>query len=219
MKAHSRKMKRMLFGANRNRRLFSALLMQRAWLHSSLTPAAAVNLPSASPLIVTGFAGPRFTVQNEKLFDEVIEKCIGASSIAAEREALQKRREECERELAALERCHEAIELQCKTYANRAMMITFAALAAQFGVLFNWVFFVFDWNLVEPCTYFFGYTVIWWSLVFYKRTGKDFSYDSIIELLEERKRSKLVKKTSFDEEKFKRLQGELDSIRSALRDL
>eukprot|EP00658_Telonema_sp_P-2_P062710 TRINITY_DN51398_c0_g1_i1.p1 TRINITY_DN51398_c0_g1~~TRINITY_DN51398_c0_g1_i1.p1 ORF type:complete len:176 (+),score=47.83 TRINITY_DN51398_c0_g1_i1:113-640(+) len=47
-------------------------------------------------------------------------------------------------------------------HAHRVMVGTFLLLVAQNAVLFQWVFVTFDWNLVEPMTYFLGYSANTW---------------------------------------------------------
>ncbi|KAJ9446115.1 hypothetical protein DIPPA_27866 [Diplonema papillatum] len=53
-------------------------------------------------------------------------------------------------------------------------------MVGLWGLLFWMVFgeavfggetFVFDWNLVEPITYFLGYSIVWFGVVFYYFTG------------------------------------------------
>ena len=66
------------------------------------------------------------------------------------------------------------------TRVNAFIFGNFAFLCTQFGVLANWVFVSFDWNLVEPVTYFLGYTLVWMGVVFFRLTGKDFTYDAIL---------------------------------------
>lgn len=99
--------------------------------------------------------------------------------------------------------------LEAKRWERRAMAIAerhpfrvlwgvFAGLMTQNAILFYWVFFAFDWNLVEPCTYFFGYTsATWLALMFYKYTGREFTYDATVEELAKRKFNKLAKKNGY----------------------
>eukprot|EP01061_Rhynchopus_euleeides_P001400 TRINITY_DN10991_c0_g1_i1.p2 TRINITY_DN10991_c0_g1~~TRINITY_DN10991_c0_g1_i1.p2 ORF type:complete len:143 (+),score=35.48 TRINITY_DN10991_c0_g1_i1:130-558(+) len=66
--------------------------------------------------------------------------------------------------------------------------------------------FAFDWNLVEPITYFLGYSVVWFGVVFYYFTGQEYSYDSVRDIMAKRKREKLYAQHSFDMDKFLELQ-------------
>ena len=74
----------------------------------------------------------------------------------------------------------------------------FTLLGAQFMVLFNWVFFVFDWNLVEPVTYFLGYSCTWFGIMFYAATGVEWSYDSTRAYLQQRQLGKLLRRQGVD---------------------
>jgi hypothetical protein len=60
-------------------------------------------------------------------------------------------------------------------------------LLAQFVVCFNWVFFIFDWNLVEPVTYFIGFSCAWLSIAFYTLTGREWTYAATFEVMERRR--------------------------------
>lgn len=77
---------------------------------------------------------------------------------------------------------------------------TFAFLTVQFVVYFNWIFFVFDWNLVEPTTYFLAYTGVFCSLVYhYYRCGEDgFTWKNLFQHLVHRRAEKLYAKAKLD---------------------
>lgn len=68
-------------------------------------------------------------------------------------------------------------------------------LIVQFIVLFRWVFVVFDWNLVEPMTYFIAYTAVWVGLVFHCYSVRGLSLET---LLAERRRQVLYKRARID---------------------
>lgn len=71
-----------------------------------------------------------------------------------------------------------------------ATLAVFGTLVAQTCVLFYWVFDKFDWNLVEPMTYFLGYTPVWLGVVYYFKTGNEFTYDNLRDSLFQRVASK-----------------------------
>lgn len=108
-------------------------------------------------------------------------------------------------ELAKLRRQRDDTDARVAVADAKAVQLTKAAalgtlgfLAAQFAVLFNWVFFVFDWNLVEPVTYFLAYTCVWAGVVFYGHTGTEWSYDSTREVLEAWRRDTVLASLKVD---------------------
>jgi len=89
----------------------------------------------------------------------------------------------------------------------------FGGFVAQFCILFQWVFVTFDWNLVEPVTYFLGYTWVWLGLVFFKLTGRDFCYESIRAELEGRLYRRLAMHNNLDVAKCEALQAEIARLK------
>ena len=106
-------------------------------------------------------------------------------------------------------------------HAHRVMVGTFLLLVAQNAVLFQWVFVTFDWNLVEPMTYFLGYSAnTWLAMVFFKSTGRDFSYDGIVSELRQRKLDKLIQADSaFSMDRLTELQEQEAALRTSIRQL
>ncbi|EPY21248.1 hypothetical protein AGDE_14173 [Angomonas deanei] len=90
----------------------------------------------------------------------------------------------------------------------------FALLALQLGLYFNWIFFVFDWNLMEPTTYFLAYTGVFLSLVYhYHRCGREeFTYKNLFQYWSQREREKMYKKHNIATEKVEKLQERLKTI-------
>ncbi|KAG5509546.1 hypothetical protein JKF63_06251 [Porcisia hertigi] len=95
---------------------------------------------------------------------------------------------------------------------------TFALLAGQLVVYFHWVFVVFDWNLVEPTTYFFAYTGVFCSLVYhYYRCGEDeFTWKNIFQRLAIRKAERMYAKGQLDVNGMLQLQRRITLIREEL---
>lgn len=118
--------------------------------------------------------------------------------------------------LAAMDATFAAADKRGQRAVAVAGAATFAFLAAQFGVLFNWVFFVFDWNLVEPVTYFLGYTCTWFGIVFYARTGIEWSYDSTRDYIREWRRSAVLKRQGFDVGAYEATRAQLSKTEAEL---
>ena len=86
-------------------------------------------------------------------------------------------------------------------------------LIAQWGVLFNWVFFMFDWNLVEPVTYFLGASCAWFAAFWYSTTGHEWSYKGWNETTAQRMaRKKLCSSDPKFMEKFEGLVREVEEL-------
>ncbi|KAG5484326.1 hypothetical protein LSCM4_07892 [Leishmania orientalis] len=94
----------------------------------------------------------------------------------------------------------------------------FALLAVHFVVYFRWIFFVFDWNLAEPTTYFLSYTGVFCSLVYhYYRCGEDeFTWKNIFEHLASRKAEKTYAKEKLDVVDMAQLQRRIALIKQEL---
>jgi hypothetical protein len=123
-------------------------------------------------------------------------------------------------ELQALQDAFEAMNASAATHAHRVMLATFFLLCAQNAVLFQWVFVTFDWNLVEPMTYFLGYSAnTWLAMVFFKSTGRDFSYDGIVGELKQRRLDKLMQCSSFSLERLHELQAQESALRASIGQL
>lgn len=193
----------------------SALILYGRSLHASLT---AVPKPGGQRLM-TSLKGATYGVGDINELQKVVDQALSRESIARERESLLAVLAQLKKELEPLEAMEADIERRATAHAARVVTCIGGALAVQFAVLFNWVFVVFDWNLVEPVTYFLGYTVIWWSLVFYNKTGRDFSYEGIIEELKERKRSKLLLQEHIKDFKLTEIRYCISTIEAKLRTL
>ncbi|KPA76511.1 hypothetical protein ABB37_07811 [Leptomonas pyrrhocoris] len=95
---------------------------------------------------------------------------------------------------------------------------TFALLSMQFVVYFNWIFFVFDWNLVEPTTYFLGYTGVFCSLVYhYYRCGEaDFTWRNLFQHMARREAEKMYVAKKVDAETVALLQRRIAEVKAEL---
>lgn len=121
--------------------------------------------------------------------------------------------------LAPLQKCKNEIDgFISRTYLPLLKYGTFFMLAAQFCLYFNWIFFVFDWNLVEPTTYFLGYTGVFSGLVYhYHRCGADnFTWSNLFQYLAQRKAANLYKRSGLDVEQWKRWTADVAQIKAEL---
>ena len=109
--------------------------------------------------------------------------------------ALRAEQKQVHETLAVLNSKHNQIEARVTKHLDHWAVGGFLYLVAQTGLLFHWVYYRFDWNLVEPITYLLGYSVVWLSIACFFRTGQEFSYDSIRSLVGDRKRRQLWSKS------------------------
>ncbi|KPI88633.1 hypothetical protein ABL78_2237 [Leptomonas seymouri] len=96
---------------------------------------------------------------------------------------------------------------------------TFALLSLQFVVYFNWIFFVFDWNLVEPTTYFLGYTGVFCSVVYhYYRCGADddFTWKNLLHHMARREAERMYTEQKVDTDAVARLQHRVAEVKAEL---
>ncbi|CCD14857.1 unnamed protein product [Trypanosoma congolense IL3000] len=99
-------------------------------------------------------------------------------------------------------------------YAPLLRYMIAVLLVGQFIVFFHWVFVVFDWNLVEPITYFIGYTTVWISLVLHCYSPRGLSLEAV---LAERRRGVLYKRAHIDGKRVERHLKHLSDVESQLR--
>ncbi|GET86910.1 hypothetical protein, conserved [Leishmania tarentolae] len=94
----------------------------------------------------------------------------------------------------------------------------FTLCAAQLVVYFRWIFFVFDWNLVEPTTYFLAYTGVFASLVYhyYRCSGDGSTWKDVFQHLSNRKAEKTYAKEQLDVAAMAKLQRRIASIEREL---
>eukprot|EP01059_Diplonema_ambulator_P031842 TRINITY_DN598_c0_g11_i1.p1 TRINITY_DN598_c0_g11~~TRINITY_DN598_c0_g11_i1.p1 ORF type:complete len:280 (+),score=21.52 TRINITY_DN598_c0_g11_i1:57-896(+) len=116
--------------------------------------------------------------------------------------------------LAAIEEKKLKCDEIAARYPNRFGNIGMAGMTSLWCLLFWMVFgesvfgcefFAFDWNLVEPITYFLGYSVVWFGVVFYYLTGQEYTYDNVRDMMEAKKRAKLYAAESIDVEEYLKL--------------
>ena len=173
---------------------------------------------NANPSLVTGCSTPSYFIADEKALEQALRRILTADHYTTGKKAAAKQRiSEIQQQVDKLTPTRDIIDAKVMRSSTSFLFANLSFLAAQFALLFNWVFFTFDWNLVEPVTYFLVYTVVWAGLVFYAQTGRSFSYDEIVAVLEERKKTKLCAKYQFDYSKYTELIDELDKAKEELR--
>lgn len=76
----------------------------------------------------------------------------------------------------------------------------FCLLGIQFVVYFDWIFFVFDWNLVEPTTYFLGYTAVFTSILYHYYTcgETEYTWKNVFEYFSTKKAYRMYRSENVD---------------------
>ena len=103
------------------------------------------------------------------------------NGLRAHREQLVERQTAIEKQLEPLRALKGQLDQQAARHPDLAMGGMGLYLCAQTALLFHWVYFRFDWNLVEPITWLLGYSVTWLALAMYFKTGKEFTFDNYID--------------------------------------
>lgn len=129
--------------------------------------------------VLRGSAGPAVTPSLTRAF------------FRSHREQLRTEHAKVQETLAQLALQHDAIEKKVVKHVDHWAVAGLTYLVAQTGLLFHWVYYQFDWNLVEPITYLLGYSVVWLSIGCFFKTGQEFTYDAIRNMIAERKRTNL----------------------------
>lgn len=111
------------------------------------------------------------------------------------------------------------LEIQAQHRPDVLAAASFGYFSAQTGLLFYWVYYRFDWNLVEPITYLLGYSVVWLGLACYFATGKEFSFDNVRSLIAERRVRHLFRQSRFDLVEYRQLECEVEDLKRRLEGL
>jgi hypothetical protein len=185
------------------------------WRRAATSPAA---VSGKSVQLVTGKGTNNFYVTDEALVEAKLQTLLSSGAYIKEKKDSARRRvDSLTQQIARLTPTKELIDAKVLRSSTTFLVSNLAFLSAQFAILFKWVFFTFDWNLVEPVTYFLGYTVVWAGIVFYCQTGRNFTYDDIVEVLEDRRRAKLCAKLKFDYDMYMALVQELEQAKEELQ--
>ncbi|KEG06684.1 hypothetical protein DQ04_12751000 [Trypanosoma grayi] len=126
---------------------------------------------------------------------------------------LKQKREELAPLLAAKNRIDAVVDGR---YVPLLRFLTLIFLLVQFAVLFRWVFVVFDWNLVEPMTYFLGYTVVWLSIVFHCHYTREMTWEAMVDVVAQRRRARLYHNAGIDAVALARMQQKVQTIEAVL---
>lgn len=156
-------------------------------------------------------------LQPSEEHDAALERALSWKSILAAKSELLLQRDALRAALTTQKESEAAIVERAARFVDRMFCTCFVLLVAQYGVLFHWVFIMFDWNLVEPMTCFLGMTVAWTGVALHYYNGIDFSYECLRGRLIEWRARKLGMPTGIteQEEKLNCVEKELKYLGSA----
>eukprot|EP01062_Namystynia_karyoxenos_P055250 TRINITY_DN46001_c0_g1_i1.p1 TRINITY_DN46001_c0_g1~~TRINITY_DN46001_c0_g1_i1.p1 ORF type:complete len:249 (+),score=59.43 TRINITY_DN46001_c0_g1_i1:60-749(+) len=137
---------------------------------------------------------------------------------------------ELEEVLAPLELEKVRLDALAEAYPSRFIHACFASLLALWCTMFWMVFagmvfgpqtyFAFDWNTVEPITYFVLCASVWLAVAHHYLFGKDWTYEGLVAALAAWRRRELYSASrTFDHSSYRRLHAELDAANRSIREL
>lgn len=126
-------------------------------------------------------------------------KLMTTGGLKAFREESSDQLRQCKHELLELEKQKASLDLIVAASPKKWAIAGFTYFSLQTAILFHWVYFRFDWNLVEPITYLLGSATVWLSVFLFRFVRKEFSLDELKSLIEDKKRIQVYKKHNFTE--------------------
>jgi hypothetical protein len=152
-------------------------------------------------------------IKNVDKCQDIINEAFSVQQLRKQHTLVLKTLEAKRREVDRLRAQKAELDIKAEKYPFLVSWAVGGFLVVQFVTLFKWVFFDFDWNLVEPVTYFLGYTgTTFFALMFYRYTGKDFSYDNLWGNMAEANKQKLYRDAKFDP-------AQLESLEKSIKEL
>lgn len=128
------------------------------------------------------------------------------AALKLQAEATQAEIRQLKEEVAPLKDVRQEMERKA---ARRANTIVFAGLGycvLQFLAIGRLTWWELSWDIMEPVTYMLTFGTALIGYTYFVLTGSEYTYEGLKKTLRERKLTKLIRRSGFDEEKFKRLQ-------------
>eukprot|EP01129_Flabellula_baltica_P015088 TRINITY_DN745_c0_g1_i1.p1 TRINITY_DN745_c0_g1~~TRINITY_DN745_c0_g1_i1.p1 ORF type:complete len:381 (+),score=87.41 TRINITY_DN745_c0_g1_i1:57-1199(+) len=100
--------------------------------------------------------------------------------------------------------------------ASQLLWGIFAYLSLQFGIMCRFVWWEFNWDIVEPISYFVTLATLMSGYLFFMITDTEFTYDGLRQHLKNRRLRALYLKRNFDWKRWKELDTELSSLKILL---
>lgn len=106
--------------------------------------------------------------------------------------------QEIEKKLAVLDEKYKQYNLEAQKYAERLLYLGLGYLIVQFAVLGRMVWFDFNWDIMEPISFFITYTTVMSGYFYYLLTNNDYTYPDLKQTLANRKLRKLYIRNRFN---------------------
>lgn len=117
-----------------------------------------------------------------------------------------------EQEIAKLDKEKHVYDEIARKHAKKVMYALFAYMLVQFGVLADMVWIDFNWDIMEPITYFVTLTTLIGGFTFFIRSKTDYTYPALAQRIANSKLRKLYIANRFNYQAW----SSLDQERSAL---
>jgi hypothetical protein len=121
-----------------------------------------------------------------------------------------------EREIAVLDQEKQKFDSIARKHANKLMFGLFVALLAQFGILADMVWIDFNWDIMEPITYFVTLTTVIGGFSFFIKSKRDYTYPALAERFANSKLRKLYIANRFNYKTWSALDQERSSLVSKI---
>ena len=122
-------------------------------------------------------------------------------------------------ELHKYETIHQDIEDRAERILRRYKWLIFVALNAQFGGLAYLVWDVESWDVMEPITYFIGFTVVLGTSAYHSLTKRDATYSNIWQRSLHKRMDRMYKAKNIDPKYREQLKDEIDSLERRINSL
>ncbi|KAL7673949.1 hypothetical protein ACOME3_000230 [Neoechinorhynchus agilis] len=155
-------------------------------------------------------------VENKRLEDELEhlmdEKCCRLIDFYRELknseqnlQDLQSRRSQLLNKLDPLNEVKLKVESVCDRHLSTVLWSSLAYLAFQIGILARWTWYEYSWDIVEPMTYFIGYSSVIGYYAFFILSDKDFNFFNVSKSIYLSKFYKVSGKMDFDVKAYNQL--------------
>eukprot|EP00756_Hemistasia_phaeocysticola_P051507 Hpha_TRINITY_DN26685_c0_g1::TRINITY_DN26685_c0_g1_i1::g.86105::m.86105 len=183
-------------------------------------PSFTWNRPGRTPVVVADPDGAaRKALQRFRVREVAVQLAEAEQAV----ELIEQRVEPLRLDKATLDK-------QADAFPDSVMRCVFLGLVVLWFVMFWMVFagmlfgprtfFAFDWNTVEPITYFVLYAAVWFACVFYYFAGVRFSYSELSRRLAGWRRARLYEShRRFDPTVYKALSADLAAAQERVREL
>ncbi|KAL6045216.1 Calcium uniporter protein [Balamuthia mandrillaris] len=129
----------------------------------------------------------------------------------------QKELEELEQQLQPMNEQVQELQRKAKKRADFWMGTSMAWLVLQGALVARLTWWELSWDIMEPITYMITFTTITGGLAYFIATKTEYTYEALRETLTRRRLEKLTRRHGFDQDRFNKLQQQIEEKRQALK--